>query len=108
VSEGITLMPRLKPYEFSHSPKSIKEKEFGFLVFGAVARVLLRYKLDESQLMVDTLFVSLLAANIIGSFILEIIFVLFVAWNLGSLYRFWQVWGFVALLPLLIVCARNY
>jgi len=72
----------------------IKGIEIAFLAVGAVAGALLRYKLAESQLIADTLPVSVLAANVIGSFILGIFSILFVAWNLDSRYSLLAAVGF--------------
>ncbi|HEX9677595.1 fluoride efflux transporter CrcB [Nitrososphaera sp.] len=72
----------------------IKGIEIAFLAVGAIAGALLRYKLAESQLIADTLPGSVLAANVIGSFILGIFSILFVAWNLDSRYSLLAAVGF--------------
>lgn len=72
----------------------IKGIEIAFLAVGAVAGALLRYKLAESQLIAHTIPVSVLAANVIGSFILGIFSILFVAWNLDSRYSILAAVGF--------------
>lgn len=72
----------------------MKGIEFGFLALGAVAGAFLRYKLAESQLIAGTLPVSVLAANVIGSFILGIVSILLVAWNLDSRYSLLAAVGF--------------
>ena len=72
----------------------MKGIEFAFLAVGAVAGVFLRYKLAESQLIAGTLPVSVLAANVIGSFILGIFSILLVAWNLDSRYSLLAAVGF--------------
>ena len=72
----------------------MKGIEFGFLALGAVAGAFLRYKLAESQLIAGTLPVSVLAANVIGSFILGIVSIVLVAWNLDSRYSLLAAVGF--------------
>lgn len=64
----------------------IKGIEFAFLALGAISGALLRYKLAESQLMAGTFPVSILAANVVGSFILGIVSILLVVWNMDSRY----------------------
>ena len=72
----------------------IKGIEFAFLAIGSVAGVLLRYKLAESQLMAGTIPLGVLAANVIGSFILGIFSILLVAWHLDSRYSLLAAVGF--------------
>lgn len=72
----------------------IKGIEFAFLALGAISGALLRYRLAESQLMAGTFPVSILAANVVGSFILGIVSILLVAWNLDSRYSLLAAAGF--------------
>lgn len=59
-----------------------------------MAGAFLRYKLAESQLIAGSLPVSVLAANVLGSFILGVFSILLVAWNLDSRYSLLAAIGF--------------
>lgn len=54
----------------------------------------MRYKRAKSQLIAGTLPISVLVANVIGSFILEVISVLLVTWNFDSRYSLLAAVGF--------------
>jgi fluoride exporter len=72
----------------------MKGIEFALLAVGAVAGAFLRYKLAESPLLFGTLPVNILAANVIGSFILGVFSVLALMWNLDSRYSLFIAIGF--------------
>ena len=62
-------------------------EEFGLLAIGALAGAFLRYKIVSSPiLLAGTLPINVLAANVIGSFILGIFSVLSLLWNLDTKY----------------------
>jgi fluoride exporter len=71
--------------------------EFVFIVIGAVAGALLRYRITSSSasfLLLDTLPINVLLVNIIGSFILGVFSILAVVWNLDSKYSLLVAVGF--------------
>jgi CrcB protein len=62
-------------------------EEFVLLAIGALAGAFLRYKIVSSPiLLAGTLPINVLAANVIGSFILGIFSVLSLLWNLDTKY----------------------
>jgi CrcB protein len=72
----------------------MKGIEFALLALGAVAGAFVRYKIAESPLVFGTLPVNILIINVIGSFILGIFSILFIAWNLGARYSLLVAIGF--------------
>lgn len=72
----------------------MKGIEFGLLALGAVAGAFVRYKLAESPLILGTLPVNILLINVIGSFILGVFSILFIAWNLDARYSLLVAIGF--------------
>jgi CrcB protein len=72
----------------------MKGIEFGLLALGAVAGAFVRYKIAESPLILGTLPVNILIINVIGSFILGIFSILFIAWNLDARYSLLVAIGF--------------
>lgn len=72
----------------------MKGIEFGLLALGAVAGAFVRYKIAESPLILGTLPVNILVINVIGSFILGVFSILFIAWNLDARYALLVAIGF--------------
>ena len=72
----------------------MKGIEFALLAAGAVAGAFVRYKMAESPLILGTLPVNILIINVIGSFILGIFSILFIAWNLDARYSLLVAIGF--------------
>jgi CrcB protein len=72
----------------------MKGIEFGLLALGAVAGAFVRYKIAESPLILGTLPVNILIINVIGSFILGVFSILFIAWNLDARYSILVAIGF--------------
>jgi fluoride exporter len=71
--------------------------EFVFIVIGAVAGALPRYRITSSSasfLLLDTLPINVLLVNVIGSFILGVFSILAVVWNLDSKYSLLITVGF--------------
>jgi CrcB protein len=72
----------------------MKGIEFALLAAGAVAGAFVRYKIAESPLILGTLPVNILIINVIGSFILGVFSILFIAWNLDARYSILVAIGF--------------
>ena len=72
----------------------MKGLEIVFLAVGGVLGTFLRYKITDSQIMLGTLSVSILAVNIIGAFILGLFVVLAQQWNLEVKYALFIAIGF--------------
>ncbi|WP_415282065.1 fluoride efflux transporter CrcB [Candidatus Nitrososphaera sp. FF02] len=72
----------------------MKGIEFALLALGAIAGAFVRYKMAESPLILGTLPVNILVINVIGSFILGIFSILFIAWNLDARYSLLIAIGF--------------
>jgi CrcB protein len=72
----------------------MKGIEFALLALGAVAGAFVRYKIAESPLLLGTLPVNILIINVIGSFILGVFSILFIAWNLDARYSLLVAIGF--------------
>ena len=72
----------------------MKDLEFIFLCMGSVLGAYLRYKINESPLIFNTIPVNILLVNVIGSFILELFIVLSQQWNLDGKYSLFAAIGF--------------
>jgi CrcB protein len=71
--------------------------EFVFVVIGAIAGALLRYRITSTSppfLLLDTLPINVLLVNVIGSFILGVFSILAVVLNLDSKYSLLVAVGF--------------
>ncbi|MGA7140368.1 MAG: fluoride efflux transporter CrcB [Nitrososphaeraceae archaeon] len=56
------------------------------MAVGALAGAFLRYKMVSSPVVVATLPLNILAANVVGSFVLGVFSILSVVWNLDTKY----------------------
>jgi len=72
----------------------IKMIEIILLAVGGAAGAVLRFKLIESELMFGFLPISILIANIAGSFVLGIFMIISNQWHLDSRYTFLIAFGF--------------
>jgi len=72
----------------------IKMIEIILLAVGGAAGAVLRFKLIESQLIFGFLPISILVANIIGSFVLGAFMIISNQWHLDSRYTFLVAFGF--------------
>lgn len=72
----------------------IKLIEIILLAIGGAAGAVLRFKLIESELMFGFLPVSILTANVVGSFILGAFIIFSNQWHLDSRYTFLVAFGF--------------
>ncbi|WP_237087692.1 fluoride efflux transporter FluC [Nitrosopumilus piranensis] len=72
----------------------IKIIELIFLAIGGAAGAILRFKLIESELMFGFLPISILVANIVGSFVLGAFMIISNQWHLDSRYTFLVAFGF--------------
>jgi len=72
----------------------IKMIEIILLAVGGAAGAVLRFKLIESELMFGFLPISILIANIAGSFVLGIFMIVSNQWHLDSRYTFLIAFGF--------------
>ncbi len=68
--------------------------EIALLIIGAIAGVLLRYKMVESPLLVGGFQINVLIVNVIGSFILGLFSVIALALNLDAKYSLLVAIGF--------------
>lgn len=72
----------------------MKGIELILLAAGGAIGTLLRYRITESQMFFGMLSVNILIVNVIGSFILGVLFVLTQQWNLDSKYVLFGAIGF--------------
>jgi CrcB protein len=72
----------------------LKWLEFGLLAVGAVVGAFLRYRMVESPMAIYGLPVNVLAANVIGSFILGLFSILSIGLNLNPQYTLLVAVGF--------------
>lgn len=72
----------------------IKIIEIVLVAIGGSIGAVLRYKLIESELMFGFLPISILLANIVGSFILGVFMIVSNQWHIDSKYTFLIVFGF--------------
>jgi fluoride exporter len=73
---------------------TMKGIELILLVIGAIAGVLLRYKIVSSPMLLGALPLNVLFVNIIGSFILGVFSVVTISWNLDTKYSILVAVGF--------------
>jgi fluoride exporter len=74
--------------------KKLKTAEIILLIVGAIAGVLLRYKMISSPLVLGALPVNVLFVNMIGSFILGAFSIISAYWNLDTKYTILVAVGF--------------
>lgn len=72
----------------------IKMIEILFLAIGGAVGAILRFKLIESELLFGFLPISILVANIVGSFVLGSFMIISNQWHLDSRYTFLIAFGF--------------
>jgi CrcB protein len=72
----------------------MKGIELIFLVIGAIAGALLRYKMVSSPMLLGALPLNVIFVNIIGSFILGVFSVVSAFWNLDTKYSLLVAVGF--------------
>jgi len=72
----------------------IKIIEIAFLAIGGALGAILRFKLIESQVIFGFLPISILVANIVGSFVLGIFMIVSNQWHIDSKYTFLIAFGF--------------
>lgn len=72
----------------------MKGLEFVFLAGGSVLGAFIRYKITESQIILNTLPLNVLIVNVIGAFILGVFVILSEQWNLDGKYSLFAAIGF--------------
>lgn len=72
----------------------MKGLEFVFLAGGSVFGAFIRYKITESQILLNTLPLNVLIVNILGAFILGMFVILSEQWSLDSKYSLFAAIGF--------------
>ena len=72
----------------------MKGLEFVFLAGGSVLGAFIRFKITESQILLNTLPLNVLIANILGAFILGMFVILSEHWNLDGRYSLLAAVGF--------------
>ncbi|MDH3191201.1 MAG: CrcB family protein [Nitrosopumilus sp.] len=72
----------------------MKGLEFVFLAGGSVLGAFLRYKITESQILLNTIPLNVLIVNVIGAFILGMFIILSEQWNLDAKYSLFAAIGF--------------
>jgi len=72
----------------------MKGLEFVFLAGGSVLGAFIRYKITESQIVLNTLPLNVLIVNVIGAFILGMFVILSEQWNLDGKYSLFAAIGF--------------
>lgn len=71
----------------------MKGLEFVFLAGGSVLGAFIRYKITESQIVLNTLPLNVLIVNVIGAFILGMFVILSEQWNLDGKYSLFAAIG---------------
>lgn len=71
----------------------MKGLEFVFLAGGSVLGAFIRYKITESQIVLNTLPLNVLIVNVIGAFILGMFVILSEQWNLDGKYSLFAAVG---------------
>jgi CrcB protein len=71
----------------------MKGLEFVFLAGGSVIGAFIRYKITESQIILNTLPLNVLIVNVIGAFILGMFVILSEQWNLDGKYSLFAAIG---------------
>lgn len=72
----------------------MKGLEFVFLAGGSVLGAFIRYKITESQILLNTLPLNVLIVNVLGAFILGMFVILSEHWNLDGRYSLFAAVGF--------------
>ncbi|PIW31706.1 MAG: CrcB family protein [Nitrosopumilales archaeon CG15_BIG_FIL_POST_REV_8_21_14_020_37_12] len=72
----------------------MKGLEFVFLAGGSVLGAFIRYKITESQVLLNTLPLNVLFVNILGAFVLGMFVILSEQWNLDGKYSLFAAIGF--------------
>ncbi|MFY9300112.1 MAG: fluoride efflux transporter CrcB [Candidatus Nitrosotenuis sp.] len=72
----------------------MKGLELALLALGGLAGTFLRYKITESPILFGALQTNVLIVNIVGSFILGLLFVMTQQWNLDTKYVLFAAVGF--------------
>lgn len=72
----------------------MKGLELALLALGGLAGTFLRYKITESPILFGALQTNVLIVNIVGSFILGMLFVMTQQWNLDTKYVLFATVGF--------------
>lgn len=72
----------------------MKGLEFVFLSGGSALGAFIRYKITESQILLNTLPLNVLIVNVLGAFILGMFVILSEHWNLDGRYSLFAAVGF--------------
>ncbi|MCV0372804.1 MAG: CrcB family protein [Nitrosarchaeum sp.] len=72
----------------------MKGLEFVFLAGGSVLGAFIRYKITESQVLLNTLPLNVLFVNVLGAFVLGMFVILSEQWNLDGKYSLFAAIGF--------------
>lgn len=72
----------------------MKGLEFVFLAGGSVLGAFIRYKITESQVLLNTLPLNVLFVNVLGAFILGMFVILSEQWSLDGKYSLFAAIGF--------------
>ena len=72
----------------------MKGLEFVFLAGGSVLGAFIRYKITESQVLLNTLPLNVQFVNILGAFVLGMFVILSEQWNLDGKYSLFAAIGF--------------
>ena len=72
----------------------MKGLEFVFLAGGSVLGAFIRYKITESQILLNTLPLNVLIVNVIGAYILGMFVILSEQWNFDGKYSLFVAIGF--------------